>query len=45
VGAGIVHDSDPAAEYDETLDKGRALITAIDEALTSGRMTIEEAAE
>ena len=45
VGAGIVHDSEPEAEYDETMDKGRALITAIDEALTSGRLTIEEAAE
>ncbi|SHG99204.1 aminodeoxychorismate synthase, component I [Halobaculum gomorrense] len=33
VGAGIVHDSDPDAEYEETLDKGRALITALDEAL------------
>ncbi|NKE36840.1 aminodeoxychorismate synthase, component I [Natronococcus sp. JC468] len=33
VGAGIVHDSDPDGEYDETLDKGRALITAIDDAL------------
>ncbi|MFC7249949.1 aminodeoxychorismate synthase, component I [Halomicroarcula sp. GCM10025324] len=33
VGAGIVHDSDPDREYDETLDKGRALVTAIDEAL------------
>jgi anthranilate synthase component 1 len=33
VGAGIVHDSDPAAEYDETLDKARALVTAIDDAL------------
>ncbi|WP_408959485.1 aminodeoxychorismate synthase, component I [Natrinema sp. 74] len=33
VGAGIVHDSDPAREYDETLDKARALITAVDEAL------------
>jgi len=45
VGAGIVHDSEPEAEYDETMDKGRAMITAIDEALTSGRLTIEEAAE
>ena len=45
VGAGIVHDSDPDAEYDETMAKGRALINAIDEALESGRMTIEEAAE
>ncbi|WP_290810899.1 anthranilate synthase component I family protein [Halovivax sp.] len=33
VGAGIVHDSEPYREYDETLDKARALITAIDEAL------------
>jgi anthranilate synthase component 1 len=33
VGAGIVHDSDPDAEYDETLDKGRALVNAIDRAL------------
>ncbi len=33
VGAGIVHDSDPDREYDETLDKARALITAVDEAL------------
>ncbi len=45
VGAGIVHDSEPEAEYDETMDKGRALITAIDEALTSGRLTLEEPAE
>ncbi len=33
VGAGIVHDSDPEREYDETLDKARALIAAVDEAL------------
>ena len=33
VGAGIVHDSDPKREYDETLDKARALITAMDQAL------------
>ncbi|WP_440769400.1 anthranilate synthase component I family protein [Natronorubrum sp. DTA28] len=33
VGAGIVHDSEPDLEYDETLDKARALITAVDEAL------------
>ncbi|MCG1002368.1 MULTISPECIES: aminodeoxychorismate synthase, component I [Halobacterium] len=32
VGAGVVHDSDPSAEYDETLDKARALVTAIDDA-------------
>ncbi|MFB6116885.1 aminodeoxychorismate synthase, component I [Halosegnis sp.] len=33
VGAGIVHDSEPAAEYAETLDKARALVTAVDDAL------------
>ena len=45
VGAGIVHDSDPDAEFDETMAKGRALVTAIDEALESGRMRVQEAAE
>jgi anthranilate synthase component 1 len=33
VEAGVVHDSDPDAEYEETLDKGRALVNAIDAAL------------
>jgi anthranilate synthase component 1 len=33
VGAGIVHDSVPEQEYAETLDKARALVTAVDEAL------------
>ncbi|WP_336325765.1 aminodeoxychorismate synthase, component I [Halovenus sp. HT40] len=33
VGAGIVHDSDPDAEYAETLDKARGLINAVDAAL------------
>ena len=33
VGSGIVHDSVPAKEYQETLDKARALVTAVDEAL------------
>jgi anthranilate synthase component 1 len=33
VGAGVVHDSVPRREYEETLDKGRALVTALDEAL------------
>ncbi len=37
VGAGIVHDSVPEREYDETLDKARALVTAIDEALGEER--------
>ncbi|QSG08385.1 aminodeoxychorismate synthase, component I [Halapricum desulfuricans] len=36
VGAGIVHDSDPRREYQETLDKGRALINAVDAAMDSG---------
>ncbi|WP_416838905.1 aminodeoxychorismate synthase, component I [Haloferax sp. DFSO52] len=41
VGAGIVHDSDPDSEYDETLAKARALITAIDEALGErAKMTV-----
>jgi anthranilate synthase component 1 len=33
VGAGTVHDSVPEREYEETLDKGRALINAVDAAL------------
>lgn len=33
VGAGIVHDSIPDAEYDETLAKARALLAAVDSAL------------
>ncbi|WP_331236275.1 aminodeoxychorismate synthase, component I [Natronorarus salvus] len=37
VGAGIVHDSIPEKEYEETLDKARALVTAIDEALGEER--------
>ncbi|MES3161666.1 MAG: anthranilate synthase component I family protein [Halorubrum sp.] len=46
VGAGIVHDSEPDAEYAETLAKGRALVTAIDDALSAGDLAIaEEAAE
>ncbi|WP_144799547.1 anthranilate synthase component I family protein [Halorubrum depositum] len=43
VGAGIVHDSEPDAEYEETLDKARALVTAIDEALAAGEMAVNEA--
>ncbi|WP_413229598.1 anthranilate synthase component I family protein [Haloarcula salinisoli] len=35
VGAGIVHDSQPVKEFHETLDKGRALINAINTALDS----------
>jgi anthranilate synthase component 1 len=45
VGAGVVHDSEPDAEYEETLAKGRALVTAIDDALAAGRLTVEEAAK
>jgi anthranilate synthase component 1 len=42
VGAGIVHDSIPEREYEETLAKARALITAVDEALgTRGRFEME----
>jgi len=33
VGAGVVHDSVPEREYEETLDKGRALVRALDTAL------------
>jgi anthranilate synthase component 1 len=33
VGAGVVHDSDPDSEYEETLAKGRALVNAVDAAL------------
>ena len=42
VGAGIVHDSEPDAEYEETLAKARALVTAVDEALAAGEMAVEE---
>jgi len=43
VGAGIVHDSDPDREYDETLDKARALVTAVGEALAErADLTVEE---
>ena len=35
VGAGIVHDSVPEQEYEETIDKARALINAVNEALAA----------
>jgi len=41
-GAGIVADSDPAREYDETVNKARALLEAVDLAasgLLSPRLT------
>jgi anthranilate synthase component 1 len=41
VGAGIVHDSDPDAEYDETLAKGRALLDAVDAALSEATFAME----
>jgi anthranilate synthase component 1 len=42
IGAGIVHDSEPYAEYEETLDKARALVTAMDEALDESELAVEE---
>lgn len=36
-GAGVVADSDPQKEYDETVNKARALFRAADEALTIAR--------
>ncbi|WP_101296292.1 aminodeoxychorismate synthase, component I [Halegenticoccus soli] len=42
VGAGIVHDSVPDREYEETLAKGRALVNAVDEALGErAELTVE----
>jgi anthranilate synthase component 1 len=41
VGAGVVHDSVPDREYEETLDKARALVEAVDEALAT-RMEVGE---
>ena len=46
VGSGIVHDSVPEAEYQETLDKARALVTAVDEALgEQGSFAVESGTE
>jgi len=45
VGAGVVHDSDPDDEYEETLDKARALVTAIDTALEDRTAFTLEATE
>jgi len=45
VGAGVVHDSGPESEYDETLDKARALVTAVDAALDDrADLTVADAA-
>jgi len=44
VGGGVVHDSVPELEYQETLDKARALVTAVDEALgEQGSFAVERA--
>jgi anthranilate synthase component 1 len=44
VGGGVVHDSVPELEYQETLDKARALVTAVDEALgEQGSFAVEQA--
>ncbi|WP_312909069.1 aminodeoxychorismate synthase, component I [Natronosalvus caseinilyticus] len=46
VGAGIVHDSEPEREYDETLAKAQALLNAIDAALDERvTMTLEAGGE
>ncbi|MFC4440109.1 MULTISPECIES: anthranilate synthase component I family protein [Natrialbaceae] len=46
VGAGVVHDSVPEREYAETLDKARALVTAVDRALGErASFDVEPAAE
>ncbi|MFC7076905.1 anthranilate synthase component I family protein [Haloarcula halophila] len=46
VGSGIVHDSVPEQEYQETLDKARALVTAVDEALgEQGSFSVESTGE
>jgi anthranilate synthase component 1 len=41
VGAGVVHDSDPETEFEETLDKGRALVDAVDAALEDRSLALE----
>ncbi|QLC33899.1 aminodeoxychorismate synthase, component I [Halarchaeum sp. CBA1220] len=41
VGAGVVHDSDPESEYDETLAKARALVDAVDRALADADLEVE----
>ena len=43
VGGGVVHDSVPMAEYEETLDKARGLVNAVDAALDAQtKLTVEE---
>jgi anthranilate synthase component 1 len=44
VGAGVVHDSEPEREYEETLDKARALLHAVDDAVAAdASLTVTEA--
>ncbi|WP_135305618.1 anthranilate synthase component I family protein [Haloarcula amylovorans] len=46
VGGGVVHDSVPAEEYQETLDKARALVNAVDEALgEQGSFVVESTSD
>jgi len=46
VGSGVVHDSVPETEYRETLDKARALVTAVDEALgDQGSLAVERGSD
>jgi len=45
VGAGIVHDSVPEREYEETLDKARGLVSALDDRLDAARMGVAHAAD
>ena len=40
VGAGIVHDSDPEREYDETLAKARGLVSALDDRLDAAALDV-----
>ncbi|KTG10475.1 anthranilate synthase [Haloprofundus marisrubri] len=42
VGAGIVHDSDPGREYEETLAKAQALVEAMDEALDDATLAVAD---
>ncbi len=39
----LTRTGEPDREYDETLDKARALVTAVDEALGDGRLVVEDA--
>ncbi|WP_435097769.1 aminodeoxychorismate synthase, component I [Halarchaeum sp. P4] len=41
VGAGVVHDSGPESEYDETLAKAQALVDAVDRALADAELEVE----